>query len=117
MDKDNVLIQSNQDMSIVLLATRGQLSDNIRLGQLLVPLGAAKAADLQNKESLAFFGFLGSQVAPPWVGLFTGQETENLGVLEKYLPIGQEEYSCERSDQHKPKRKDLELLKEALKND
>ncbi|KAI1900050.1 hypothetical protein AGOR_G00046010 [Albula goreensis] len=87
--------------SIVLLATRG----------------AAKAADLQNKESLAFFGFLGSQVAPPWVGLFTGQETENLGVLEKYLPIGQEEYSCERSDQHKPKRKDLELLKEALKND
>ncbi|XP_061117443.1 cell surface hyaluronidase [Conger conger] len=103
--------------SVVLLATRGQLGDHARLGQLLVPLGAAKAADLQKKESLAFFGFQGAQVAPPWVGLFTGQETESLGVLEKFLPVGTEEYSCERADQHKPKRKDLELLEEALNRD
>ncbi|KAG5841242.1 hypothetical protein ANANG_G00197470 [Anguilla anguilla] len=103
--------------SIVLLATRGQLGDHARLGQLLVPLGAAKAADLQKKESLAFFGFQGAPVAPPWTGLFMGQGTESLGVLEKFVAVGTEEYSCEGANLIKPTRKDLELLKEALNSD
>ncbi|XP_036382426.1 cell surface hyaluronidase [Megalops cyprinoides] len=100
--------------SIVLLGTRGQLSGQAGLGQHLVPLGAAKAADLHEKESLAFFGFQGSQERPPWAGLFTAQGTETLGILEKFLPVGLEEYSCTPANQ--PKRKDLELLQRALHN-
>lgn len=100
--------------SIVLMATRGQLGDHAQLGQLLVPLGAAKAAYLQEKESVAFFGFQGAQATPPWAGLYAGQEAERLGVMEKFLPLGLEEYSCERGDGPQPSRRDLQLLREVL---
>uniref|UniRef100_A0A8C9T704 Cell migration inducing hyaluronidase 2 n=1 Tax=Scleropages formosus TaxID=113540 RepID=A0A8C9T704_SCLFO len=63
-------------------------------------------------ESLAFFGFHGSSMLPPWVGLFTSQTGETLGLLEKYIPLGLLEYECAQPDQMK--RKDLELLKKVL---
>ncbi|XP_023659045.2 cell surface hyaluronidase [Paramormyrops kingsleyae] len=98
--------------SIVLLATRGQLDGQGEVAQYLVALGTAKAADLQKKESLAFFGFQGSRVIPPWAGLFTPQEAGKLEVLEKYVPLGLEEYGCAQAE--KSKQKDLELLTEIL---
>uniref|UniRef100_A0A8C9SSW2 hyaluronoglucosaminidase n=1 Tax=Scleropages formosus TaxID=113540 RepID=A0A8C9SSW2_SCLFO len=95
--------------SIVLLGTRGQLNSQGDIAPYLVPLGTARSADLKNKESLAFFGFHGSSMLPPWVGLFTSQTGETLGLLEKYIPLGLLEYECAQPDQMK--RKDLELLK------
>ncbi|KPP60865.1 transmembrane protein 2-like, partial [Scleropages formosus] len=98
--------------SIVLLGTRGQLNSQGDIAPYLVPLGTARSADLKNKESLAFFGFHGSSMLPPWVGLFTSQTGETLGLLEKYIPLGLLEYECAQPDQMK--RKDLELLKKVL---
>ncbi|MBN3297827.1 TMEM2 hyaluronidase, partial [Amia calva] len=97
--------------SIVLLGTRNKPKGYESVAQYLVLLGTAKEADLQSKESLAFFGFHG-QVKPSWVMLFTGLKGEKLGLQEKYIPLQLEEYSCTKAES--PKRKDWELLKKAL---
>ncbi|XP_030647265.1 cell surface hyaluronidase [Chanos chanos] len=98
--------------SIVLLATRGQLDGLAGVAKYLVPLGAAKVADLQRKDGLAFFGLQGGLSTPPWVALFSSQGDDVLGVQEKFIPLGLEEYGCPKTDP--PKRKDLELLRKAL---
>ncbi|KAI4891650.1 hypothetical protein NFI96_020589, partial [Prochilodus magdalenae] len=99
--------------SIVLLATRGQPDGFPGVAQYLVPLGAAKVADLQGKGSLAFFGFYGSQSPQPWATLQLGQGEEAVGLQERYIPLSLEEYSCPPPTEP-PARKDLELLRKAL---
>ncbi|XP_053510042.1 cell surface hyaluronidase isoform X2 [Ictalurus furcatus] len=95
--------------SILLLASRGQPDEFAGVAQYLVPLGAAKVADLQGKGSLSFFGFQGASSPPPWVSLQVNRGQE---VVEKYIPLSLDEYSCTR-DAEKPQRKDLELLRKA----
>ncbi|KAI5625255.1 transmembrane protein 2 isoform X1, partial [Silurus asotus] len=96
--------------SIVLLASRGQPDGFAGVAQYLTPLGAAKVADLQGKGSLSFFGFKGALSSPAWVSLLMNQGQE---VVEKYIPLALDEYSC-TPDREEPQRKDLELLKKAL---
>ncbi|XDV20994.1 hypothetical protein PO909_026186, partial [Leuciscus waleckii] len=101
--------------SIVLLATRGQPSDISGVAQYLVSLGSAKTPDLQKKDAIAFFGFLG-QGGPspqPWSALLACQGTKVLGLLERFIPLSLEEYSCP-PQKHPPTRLDLELLKKSL---
>ncbi|KAK3514507.1 hypothetical protein QTP70_018650 [Hemibagrus guttatus] len=95
--------------SIVLLASRGQPDGFAGVAQYLVRLGAAKVADLQGKGSLSFFGFHGASSPPPWVSLLMNQGKE---VVEKYIPLSLDEYSC-TPETEPPQRKDLELLKKA----
>ncbi|GAA6109842.1 cell surface hyaluronidase [Tachysurus ichikawai] len=95
--------------SIVLLASRGQPDGFDGVAQHLVPLGAAKVADLQGKESLSFFGFQGASSPPSWVSLLMNQGKE---VVEKYIPLSLDEYLCS-PDTEPPQRKDLELLRKA----
>ncbi|MGH0157285.1 UNVERIFIED_CONTAM: hypothetical protein FKN15_033569, partial [Acipenser sinensis] len=97
--------------SIVLLSTRNKQSGFGSISQYLVSLGIAKAADLQIKESFAFFGFQGG-VNTSWAKLFTAPAGKKLGLLEKYIPLELEEYGCTKADT--PWRKDVELLKKAL---
>ncbi|XP_076127565.1 cell surface hyaluronidase [Alosa pseudoharengus] len=98
--------------SIVLIGTRGSPSGIATIAQYLVPLGAAKVADLQKKVSLAFFGLRSGSSYPPWITLLSAQGEEGLGVQERYLPLALEEYGCPQAGP--PKRKDLDLLRKAL---
>ncbi|KAG5281160.1 hypothetical protein AALO_G00068070 [Alosa alosa] len=98
--------------SIVLIGTRGSPSGIASIAQYLVPLGAAKVADLQKKVSLAFFGLRSGSSYPPWITLLSAQGEEGLGVQERYLPLALEEYGCPQAGP--PKRKDLDLLRKAL---
>ncbi|KAG1958379.1 cell surface hyaluronidase [Pimephales promelas] len=100
--------------SIVLLATRGQ-PDISGIAQYLVSLGSAKTPDLQKKDAIAFFGFLG-QGGPspqPWSALLACQGTKVLGLLERFIPLSLEDYSCP-PQKHPPTRMDLELLRKSL---
>uniref|UniRef100_W5MTF7 hyaluronoglucosaminidase n=1 Tax=Lepisosteus oculatus TaxID=7918 RepID=W5MTF7_LEPOC len=99
------------ERSVVLLGTRAVQKGLGSIARYFVTLGTAKEADLKNKESLAFFGFRGP-VRTSWAQLFTGLKGEKLGLLEKYIPLQLEDYSCAKTDS--PRRKDLELLKRAL---
>ncbi|KAK1806880.1 hypothetical protein P4O66_005364 [Electrophorus voltai] len=98
--------------SIVMLATRGQPDGFAKVAPHLVPLGAAKVADLQGRGSFAFFGFQGVATRPPWVSLLVGQGEEPVGMIERYIPLALEEYSCPLGAEP-AKRKDLELLRKA----
>uniref|UniRef100_A0A8C2DG36 hyaluronoglucosaminidase n=1 Tax=Cyprinus carpio TaxID=7962 RepID=A0A8C2DG36_CYPCA len=101
--------------SIVLLATRGQPAGIAGAAQFLVPLGFAKTPDLQKKDSIAFFGFLG-QGGPspqPWSALLASQDTKVLGLQERFIPLALEEYSCP-PQKDPPTRMDLELLRKSL---
>uniref|UniRef100_A0A8C7G9I8 Cell migration inducing hyaluronidase 2 n=1 Tax=Oncorhynchus kisutch TaxID=8019 RepID=A0A8C7G9I8_ONCKI len=95
--------------SIVLLGTRGQPDGLAGVAQYLVPLGMAKAADLQSKESLVFWGFQGGSSPPPWASILAGQGEEGLGLQERYLPLGLEAYGCTQTST----RRDMELLRTA----
>ncbi|KAK6280667.1 hypothetical protein J4Q44_G00391280 [Coregonus suidteri] len=95
--------------SIVLLGTRGQPDGLVSVARYLVPLGMAKAADLQGKESLVFWGFQGGSAPPPWASILVGQGEEGLGLQERYLPLGLEAYGCTQPST----RRDLELLRAA----
>ncbi|XP_040051369.2 cell surface hyaluronidase [Gasterosteus aculeatus] len=95
--------------SIVLMATRGQPEGLVGVAPYLVSFGLTKAADLHSKESLALWGFRGSSLPPPWVSLQAGQGNETLGLQERYLPLGLDEYGCTSPEVQV--RKDLELLK------
>lgn len=66
-------------------------------------------------ECLAVWGFRGVSPSPPWVSLQTGQGDEFLGLLERYLPMNLESYSC--SPRSAQSRKDLELLRTATAAD
>uniref|UniRef100_A0A673JNC4 hyaluronoglucosaminidase n=1 Tax=Sinocyclocheilus rhinocerous TaxID=307959 RepID=A0A673JNC4_9TELE len=102
--------------SIVLLATRGQPAGIAGAAQFLVPLGFAKTPDLQKKDAIAFFGFLG-QGGPspqPWSALLASQDTKVLGLQERFIPLALEEYSCP-PQKGPPTRMDIELLKKSLK--
>ncbi|ROI27742.1 Cell surface hyaluronidase, partial [Anabarilius grahami] len=101
--------------SIVLLATRGQPADISGAAQYLVPLGSAKTPDLQKKDAIAFFGFLGpgGPSPQPWSSLLACQGTKVLGLLQRFIPLSLEEYSC--PPQKDPSiRMDLELLRKSL---
>ncbi|KAM4616956.1 cell surface hyaluronidase [Polymixia lowei] len=98
--------------SIVLMATRGQPEGLTDVAPYLVPLGMAKAADLREKDCLAFLGFHGDSPPPPWVSLQLGHGNEVLGLQEHYLPMGLEAYGCPKPETQT--RKDLELLKTAV---
>lgn len=98
--------------SIVLLVTRGELGNIDGISEALVSLGTAKKAYLQNKGSMAFLGFSGNY-KPTWTKLFTSPAGQGLGPLEKYIPLQLEEYGCRAVNTDN--RKDLELLKQALK--
>ncbi|CDQ71274.1 unnamed protein product [Oncorhynchus mykiss] len=95
--------------SIVLLGTRGQPDGLAGVAPYLVPLGMAKAADLQSKESLVFWGFQGGSSPPPWASILAGQGEEGLGLQERYLPLGLEAYGCTQTST----RRDMELLRTA----
>ncbi|CAB1321653.1 unnamed protein product, partial [Coregonus sp. 'balchen'] len=95
--------------SIVLLGTRGQPDGLAGVAPYLVPLGMAKAADLQSKESLVFWGFQGGSAPPPWASILAGQGEEGLGLQERYLPLGLEAYGCTQTST----RRDMELLRTA----
>ncbi|KAL7836298.1 hypothetical protein AOLI_G00275820 [Acnodon oligacanthus] len=99
--------------SIVLLASRGQPDGFAGVAQYLVPLGAAKVADLKGKGSLAFFGFHVSPSAQPWASLQVGQGEEAVGLQERYIPLSLQEYACPPPTEQ-PARKDLDLLRKAL---
>ncbi|XP_048043522.1 cell surface hyaluronidase [Megalobrama amblycephala] len=101
--------------SIVLLATRGQPDDISGAAQYLVPLGSAKTPDLQKKDAIAFFGFLGpgGPSPQPWSSLLACQGTKVLGLLERFIPLSLEEYSCP-PQKDPPIRMDLELLRKSL---
>ncbi|XP_056131096.1 cell surface hyaluronidase [Lampris incognitus] len=101
------------ERSIVLMATRGQPEDLVGIASYLVPFGLAKVADLQTKESLAFWGFHRGSSPPPWVSLEVGQGSEVAGLQERYLPLGLEAYGCQPPGGQL--RKDLELLKTATR--
>uniref|UniRef100_A0AAV2MRF6 G8 domain-containing protein n=1 Tax=Knipowitschia caucasica TaxID=637954 RepID=A0AAV2MRF6_KNICA len=108
---ENYLKTGIPKSSIVLMATRGHLDGIASLAQHLVPLGLAKVAHLQNKESVAFWGFQGGSMAPPWGDLLASQGNDFLGVQERYLPLALESYGCPQPAA--TTRKDLELLKGA----
>ncbi|XP_061584916.1 cell surface hyaluronidase [Cololabis saira] len=97
--------------SIVLMATRGQPEGLVDLAPHLVTFGLAKAANLHSKESLALWGFQGGSSPPSWVSLQAGQGDDDLGLQERYLPLGLEVYGC--LPPAAQTRKDLELLKKA----
>uniref|UniRef100_A0AAY4CTR8 hyaluronoglucosaminidase n=1 Tax=Denticeps clupeoides TaxID=299321 RepID=A0AAY4CTR8_9TELE len=80
--------------SVCLIGTRGRPDGIAGIAQFLVPLGAAKVADLQKKESLAFFGLHGAQSPHPWVTLLSSQGEEVLGLQERFIPRSLEEYTC-----------------------
>ncbi|XP_016322481.1 transmembrane protein 2 [Sinocyclocheilus anshuiensis] len=101
--------------SIVLLATRGQPAGIAGAAQFLVPLGFAKTPDLQKKDAIAFFGFLG-QGGPspqPWSALLASQDTKVLGLQERFIPLALEEYSCP-PQKGPPTWMDIELLRKSL---
>ncbi|XP_053322607.1 cell surface hyaluronidase [Spea bombifrons] len=98
--------------SIVLLASRGYITHFGRIPEELRILGTAKAPDLQNKESIAFSGYKGS-FKPSWTKLFTSSAGQGLGLLERYIPLQLADYECSRSGTRR--RKDVDLLKKALK--
>uniref|UniRef100_A0A8C7DCD3 hyaluronoglucosaminidase n=1 Tax=Oncorhynchus kisutch TaxID=8019 RepID=A0A8C7DCD3_ONCKI len=95
--------------SIVLLGTRGQPDGLVSVARYLVPLGMTKAADLQSKGSLVFWGFQGGSAPPPWASILVGQGEEGVGLQERYLPLGLEAYGCTQTST----RRDLELLRTA----
>lgn len=97
--------------SIVLLGTRGQPEGLAGVAPFLVPLGMTKAADLQRKESIMFWGFQGGPASTPWASLLSSQGEEALGLQERYLPLGLEAYGCPQSG--RSPRRDLELLRTA----
>uniref|UniRef100_A0A8C2IUU4 Cell migration inducing hyaluronidase 2 n=1 Tax=Cyprinus carpio TaxID=7962 RepID=A0A8C2IUU4_CYPCA len=101
--------------SIVLLATRGQPAGIAGAAQYLVPLGSAKTADLQKKDAIAFFGFLGQvgSSPQPWSALLACQDTKVLGLQERFIPLSLKEYSCPPQKDH-PTRMDIELLRKSL---
>ncbi|KAL0979652.1 hypothetical protein UPYG_G00187820 [Umbra pygmaea] len=97
--------------SILLLGTRGQPTGLAGVARHLVPLGLAKTADLESKESIAFWGYQGGSAPLPWASLLAGQGEAELGLKERYLPLGLEAYGC---TQPSPRtRRDLELLRNA----
>ncbi|XP_062985402.1 inactive cell surface hyaluronidase CEMIP2 isoform X3 [Elgaria multicarinata webbii] len=97
--------------SIVILSTTGNIK-NLNISQALVTLGAAKPASLQNMGSISFLGFRGN-FKPSWIKLFTSPAGQGLGQIEKYIPLQLEEYGCARVNTSR--RKDLELLKQAIR--
>uniref|UniRef100_A0AAR2JT76 G8 domain-containing protein n=1 Tax=Pygocentrus nattereri TaxID=42514 RepID=A0AAR2JT76_PYGNA len=109
---DNKITIPVNSLSIVLLASRGQPDGFASVAQYLVPLGAAKVADLKGKGSITFFGFHGSPSAQPWASLQVGQSEEAVGLQERYIPLSLEEYACPPPTEQ-PARKDLDLLRKA----
>uniref|UniRef100_A0ABM5FSC6 hyaluronoglucosaminidase n=1 Tax=Pogona vitticeps TaxID=103695 RepID=A0ABM5FSC6_9SAUR len=99
--------------SIVLLTTRGNIK-NLNISQALMTLGAAKPASLQNMGNTTFFGFRGN-FKPSWIKFFTNSSEQGLGPIEKYIPLQLEEYGCARVNTSR--RKDMELLKQALRTE
>uniref|UniRef100_A0A4W4GET4 hyaluronoglucosaminidase n=1 Tax=Electrophorus electricus TaxID=8005 RepID=A0A4W4GET4_ELEEL len=89
--------------SIVMLATRAW-TFNISLS-LSLSLSLSVG-------SFAFFGFQGVATRPPWVSLLVGQGEEPVGMIERYIPLALEEYSCPLGAEP-AKRKDLELLRKS----
>uniref|UniRef100_A0A6Q2YLV1 hyaluronoglucosaminidase n=1 Tax=Esox lucius TaxID=8010 RepID=A0A6Q2YLV1_ESOLU len=102
---------SNRHRSIVLLGTRGKPHGLEGVAQYLVPLGMTKAADLQGKGYLAFWGFQGGSAPLPWASILAGKGEVQLGTLERYLPLSLEAYGCTQLST----RRDLELLKSTTK--
>ncbi|XP_075067078.1 cell surface hyaluronidase CEMIP2 [Mixophyes fleayi] len=98
--------------SIVVIASRGYIVDYGNIAQPLHTLGTAKPASFKNKGSIAFIGFSG-KFKPSWSRLFTTPAGQALGLLERYIPLQQEAYECRRTSTNK--RKDVDLLKKALK--
>ncbi|KAI7813586.1 cell surface hyaluronidase [Triplophysa rosa] len=101
--------------SIVLIATRGQPANVAGIAQYLVLLGSVKVPDLQNKEAISVFGFLGKgDPSPqPWAAVLACQSGETLGLQERFIPLSLEEYSC--PPQKVPHtRSDVELLRKSL---
>ncbi|KAM4810556.1 cell surface hyaluronidase CEMIP2 [Rhinophrynus dorsalis] len=98
--------------SIVLLASRGYITEFDKISEELQTLGTAKAAYLENKGCIAFLGFRGN-FKPSWTKLFTSPAGQGLGLLERYIPLQMEEYECSRVNTNR--RKDMDLLKKALK--
>ncbi|XP_068092458.1 cell surface hyaluronidase CEMIP2 [Hyperolius riggenbachi] len=98
--------------SIVVLASRGTIADFGNLAQQLHILGTAKPPLLKKKGCIAFLGFSG-KLKPSWTRLFMSPEKQGLGLLDAYIPVQQESYECRRISSSK--RKDIELLKKALK--
>ncbi|XP_015262458.1 PREDICTED: transmembrane protein 2 [Gekko japonicus] len=97
--------------SIVILSSRGDIK-NLNISQALMTLGAAKPAYLQDTGSTSFLGFKGS-FKPSWIKLFTSPAGQGLGQIEKYIPLQMEEYGC--TGGNAGRRKDLELLKQAIR--
>ncbi|KAJ8006007.1 hypothetical protein DPEC_G00123790 [Dallia pectoralis] len=97
--------------SIVLLGTRGKPVGLEVVARYLVPLGLTKTADLQSKESLAFWGLQGVSAPVPWASILAGQGEVELGLLERYLPLSLEAYGCTEPST----RRDLELLRSATR--
>ncbi|KAM3846140.1 cell surface hyaluronidase CEMIP2 [Vipera latastei] len=97
--------------SVVVLTSRGNIT-NLNISEALMILGAAKPPNLHNADTICFLGFRGN-FKPSWVKFFAGSAEEDLGVIEKYIPLQLEEYGCARVNTSK--RKDLELLKQALR--
>uniref|UniRef100_A0A2D4KKE4 ILEI/PANDER domain-containing protein n=2 Tax=Micrurus paraensis TaxID=1970185 RepID=A0A2D4KKE4_9SAUR len=98
--------------SLVVLTSRGNIT-NLNISQALMTLGTAKPPNLHNAEHIHFLGFRGN-FKPSWVKLFKGLPAEqDSDVIEKYIPLQLEEYGCARVNTSK--RKDLELLKQALR--
>lgn len=97
--------------SIVLLSM-GRDTKNLNISQALMILGAAKPANLQNTGSISFLGFKGT-FKPSWIKVFTGPAGQGSAQIEKNIPLHLEEYGC--PGVNTSRRKDLELLKQALK--
>ncbi|CAI9543421.1 unnamed protein product [Staurois parvus] len=97
--------------SVVVLASRGNISDFANIAQQLHILGTAKPALLQSKGCIAFLGLSG-KFKPSWTRLFTSPAGQGLGLIERYIPLQQEAYECRRVSTSK--RKDVDLLKKAL---
>ncbi|XP_039217617.1 cell surface hyaluronidase isoform X1 [Crotalus tigris] len=97
--------------SVVVLTSRGNIT-SLNISEALTTLGVAKPPNLHNAETIRFLGFRGN-FKPSWVKFFTGSAEEDLGAIEKYIPLQLEEYGCGRVNTSK--RKDLELLKQALR--
>ncbi len=75
----------------------------------------ADSCDCLFIDAIAFFGFLG-QGGPspqPWSALLASQDTKVLGLLERFIPLALEEYSCP-PQKDPPTRMDLELLRKSL---
>lgn len=62
--------------------------------------------------STSFLGFKGN-FKPSWIKLFTSPAGQGLGQIEKYIPLQMEEYGC--TGGNAGRRKDLELLKQAIR--